>query len=106
MQCPQNTAPKCRMHSCFDIYRCRFNENSLISVYVYPYSTFLNEKGRTLNLKPISVHFDEMLTAIKESSYYTDDKDKACIIIPPLDTLNQNGMDLKATAQALAALET
>ncbi|EDO39195.1 predicted protein, partial [Nematostella vectensis] len=106
MQFPQNTAPKCRMHSCFDIYRCRFNENSLISVYVYPYSTFLNEKGRTLNLKPISVHFDEMLTAIKESSYYTDDKDKACIIIPPLDILNQNGMDLKATAQALAALET
>jgi len=94
---------KCLAHSCFDIFRCTVNENKLISVYVYPFANFLDENGRTIN-KAMSQEFYELLTAIMRSKYYTADVGKACIIVPSVDTLNQNGMDIKGYARILASL--
>lgn len=94
---------KCLMHSCFDIFRCKVNKNKLISVYVYPYTRFLDERGKTIN-KPMSQEFYELLTAIVKSRYYTADLNKACIIVPSIDTLNQNGLDLRGTARSLGKL--
>lgn len=93
---------KCLAHSCFDIFRCAVNENKLISVYVYPFTNFLDENG-TVN-KAMSQEFYELLTAIKRSKYYTADLGKACIIVPSVDTLNQKGMDIKGYARILASL--
>lgn len=101
---PQRTDLKCRMFSCFDIYRCKYNENSLISVYVYPQSEFVDGKGDRLLLKPMSYQYHELMTTIRQSSYYTNDRDSACIIIPSIDTLNQNGLDLDVVAKALVSL--
>ena len=100
---PKKRDSKCLAHSCFDIFRCAVNENKLISVYVYPFTNFLEENGRTIN-KAMSQEFYELLTAIMRSKYYTADLGKACIIVPSVDTLNQNGMDLKGYARILASL--
>lgn len=100
---PEQRDSKCLMHSCFDVFRCAVNENKLISVYVYPLTHYLDENGRTIN-KPMSQEFYELLTTIMRSKYYTADLKKACIIIPSVDTLNQNGMDLKGYARILASL--
>lgn len=100
---PEQRDSKCLMHSCFDIFRCAVNENKLISVYVYPFTNFLDERGRTIN-KLMSQEFYELLTTIMRSKYYTADLKKACIVVPSIDTLNQNGMDLKGYARILASL--
>lgn len=100
---PEKRDSKCLAHSCFDIFRCTVNENKLISVYVYPFTNFLDESGRTIN-KAMSQEFYELLTAIMKSKYYTTDLGKACIIVPSVDTLNQNGMDIKGYARILASL--
>lgn len=94
---------KCLMHSCFDIFRCAVNENKLISVYVYPYTRFLHENGHAVN-KEMSQEFYELLAAIVNSKYYTSDMNSACIIIPSIDTLNQNGLDVKGIARILSGL--
>lgn len=100
---PDERDSKCLMHNCFDIFRCKVNENKLISVYVYPDTRFLDEEGKTIN-KPMSQEFYELLTTIVESKYYTPDIGKACIIVPSIDTLNQKGLDLRWTARSLAEL--
>lgn len=103
-QKPRRTNSKCRMFSCFDIYRCKYNENSLINVYVYPETDFVDSKGERLLLKPMSQQYHELITAIQQSNYYTTDKDNACIIVPSIDTLSQNGLDLNAVTKALFSL--
>lgn len=100
---PKERDSKCLAHSCFDIFRCVVNENKLISVYVYPFTNFLDERGRTIN-KAMSQEFYELLTTIMRSKYYTANLKKACIIVPSVDTLNQNGMDLTGYARILASL--
>lgn len=100
----QKTNLKCRMFSCFDIYRCKYNENSLISVYVYPQTEFIDSKGDVLKLKPMSQQYYELITSIQSSSYYTSERDNACIVIPSIDTLNQNGLNIKTVSKALGSL--
>lgn len=92
------------MFSCFDIYRCKYNENSLISVYVYPQTEFIDSKGDVLKLKPMSQQYYELITSIQSSSYYTSERDNACIVIPSIDTLNQNGLNIKTVSKALGSL--
>jgi glucuronyl/N-acetylglucosaminyl transferase EXT2 len=101
---PLKTDFKCRMFSCFDIYRCKFNENNLISVYVYPFNEFVDEVGNTIHVKPVSKQLYELLTAMKRSSYYTEDRENACIVVPSLDMLNQNGLDLDSVTKILLSL--
>lgn len=101
---PLKTDLKCRMFSCFDIYRCKFNENSLISVYVYPFNEFIDEEGNRIHLKPVSQQFYELITAIKRSSYYTNDRKSACVVVPSIDLLNQNGLDLTSVQNMLLSL--
>ena len=94
---------KCLMHSCFDVFRCAVNENKLISVYVYPYTRFLHENGDAVN-QEMSQEFYELLAAIVNSKYYTSEMSSACIIIPSIDALNQNGLDVKGIARILSGL--
>lgn len=93
----------CRMHSCFDIFRCTVNENQLISVYVHSNNRFVDDGGQVLN-KELSQEFYDLISAIVESQYYTADMRKACIVIPLIDILNQSGQYLKGIARILANL--
>ena len=93
----------CRMHSCFDIFRCAENEKKLISVYVYPNNRFLDEDGQVVN-KEMSQEFYELISAVVKSQYYTSDLSRACIIVPLIDTLNQNGQNLNGIARILGNL--
>lgn len=100
----RETNHKCRFHSCFDVYRCGYNERNLLSVYIFPLSHYKNEKGGTMKVRDISEEFCDLLRAIKNSNYYTSDINKACIIVPSIDTLNQNGLNLHQTAKILGSL--
>ena len=96
---------QCRMHTnnCFNVYRCGYNEESKISVYVYPLTNYLDEDGNQLSPSN-SREFYELMTALKGSSYYTDDMDKACIIVPALDFLNQRRINPDFAGRILSSL--
>ncbi|KAK6167913.1 hypothetical protein SNE40_021838 [Patella caerulea] len=63
------------MSSCFDFSLC---ENGF-KVYVYP--SWKNVVSDT---------FSQILTAIEQSRYYTNDPKQACLFIPNVDTLDQD----------------
>ena len=82
----------CRFDGCFDITRCEFNRDSLIKVYTYPSLQFHFETdGARTNLRfNTSLPYKGILTAIESSPFYTEDPSKACVFIPPIDTLSHS----------------
>ncbi|WAR07680.1 EXT2-like protein [Mya arenaria] len=94
----------CTFHKCFNVYDCGYNDQTRISVYVYPLQQFVDETGAAV-LLPISKEFYEILTAIMDSPFYTTDPQKCCLYVPAVDLLNQNKLRLKETSQALASLK-
>lgn len=102
---PFPSVQNCRMHmnNCFNIYQCGYHEVDKISIYVYPLANYFNDQG--LQLSPrFSREFYDMVMAIKESNYYTTDMEKACLIVPPLDLLNQGRINVRHAAQILSSL--
>lgn len=96
----------CTYHSCFDVYRCGFNHGEgppQISVYVYPPVRFVDEAGVPLTL-PMSTEFAELIQTIINSAYYTDDPSSACLLIPSIDLLNQNGVRIRTMSKILSSL--
>ena len=102
---PLPSVQSCRMHTndCFNIYRCGYNEGDKISVYVYPFTNYFGDEGQQIS-PSFSREFYDLIMAIKESNYYTSDIDKACIIVPPLDLLNQRRVNVKHAGQILSSL--
>lgn len=100
---PERGDLSCRMHTCFDVYRCGFNPKNKVKVYIYPLKKYTDEYGSAVG-GPISREYNELLTAVSESDFYTDDVTRACLYLPSVDVLNQNNLRIKETAQALAKL--
>ena len=65
---------KCRMETCFDYSLCKHG----FKIYVYP----IQDK--------VSAKYTEILTALRESRYYTNDPTEACLFIPSIDTLDRD----------------
>lgn len=79
-----NKIKSCRMETCFDYTKC-FDQ---FLVYVYPLEP-LNSLGAA---PPISSNYQKILTAIRESRYYTSDPDKACLYVLGIDTLDRDSL--------------
>ncbi|XP_022293438.2 exostosin-2-like [Crassostrea virginica] len=89
---PQNS--NCTYHTCVNVFHCGYNDNSRISVYVYPVVQYMEENGQQVS--PIlSREFHEILETIWQSPYHTENPDTACLFIPPFDVLNQNNVRTK-----------
>uniref|UniRef100_A0A2I3S336 Exostosin-2 n=1 Tax=Pan troglodytes TaxID=9598 RepID=A0A2I3S336_PANTR len=100
---PERGDLSCRMHTCFDVYRCGFNPKNKIKVYIYALKKYVDDFGVSVS-NAISREYNELLMAISDSDYYTDDINRACLFVPSIDVLNQNTLRIKETAQALAQL--
>lgn len=92
----------CSYYTCFDVYRCGHRHDQ-VTVYVYPIFNYVDEHGKELT-RQASREFMELLEAIQQSKFYTSDPTKACLLIPSLDTLNQEGLNLNAVSQILNSL--
>uniref|UniRef100_A0A6Q2XWD8 Exostosin glycosyltransferase 1 n=1 Tax=Esox lucius TaxID=8010 RepID=A0A6Q2XWD8_ESOLU len=68
---------RCRMDSCFDFSRCKKND---FKVYVYP-----QQKG-----EKISESYQNILSTIEGSRFYTSDPGQACLFVLSLDTLDRD----------------
>uniref|UniRef100_A0A3B3ZMZ6 Uncharacterized protein n=1 Tax=Periophthalmus magnuspinnatus TaxID=409849 RepID=A0A3B3ZMZ6_9GOBI len=101
---PERGDLSCRMHTCFDVYRCGYNPKNRIKVYIYPLQRFVDEVGVPISSTGLSREYNDLLSAISDSDFYTDDVSRACLFIPSIDVLNQNSLRVRETAQALAVL--
>ncbi|XP_070534965.1 exostosin-2-like [Ptychodera flava] len=99
---PEKGDLTCRFHTCFDVYHCNYNIGR-IGVYIYPLRKYVDENSVAIT-NPLSKEFHEMLTAIAESPFHTEDPSRACLFVPSIDLLNQNSLRLHETAQVLAQL--
>lgn len=89
------TGRRCRMDSCFDLSpQCRI---SGFKVYVYP-----PQKGEKM-----SESYQNIMSSIEGSRFYTSDPAQACLFVLSLDTLDRDQLspqfihNLKAKVQAL-----
>nr|CAG4642322.1 EOG090X01LY [Evadne anonyx] len=98
------TQKNCTYYNCFDVYRCSHSRSGKISVYIYPLVEFVDEEDVPIT-KKITEEFYNLLLAIKKSEYSTNDPNKACILIPSIDLLNQNRISPKDVSKALSSLE-
>ncbi|CAB3371155.1 Hypothetical predicted protein [Cloeon dipterum] len=92
---------ECTHHTCLDIYRC--GHGNSLKVYIYPPRRFLDSEGIPISAQPSQEYYD-LLDAIFKSKYYEPDPSKACILIPSIDTLNQNRFRPLETSVALSSL--
>lgn len=99
---PIETRSDCNYFTCFNVYRCGRSGNQRISVYVYPMTRYVDEDH--VAIKPMSREFYEIIDTVLNSEYYTPSPEDACILIPPIDTLNENNLRKDKIAQALAML--
>ena len=72
------TRYNCTMKECFDFARCR--RPSGFKIYVYP------DKPDAQRSKL----FEDILTVIRSSPYYTSDPEEACLFVPSTDTLDRD----------------
>uniref|UniRef100_A0A8C1T5G3 Exostosin glycosyltransferase 1b n=1 Tax=Cyprinus carpio TaxID=7962 RepID=A0A8C1T5G3_CYPCA len=85
---------RCRMQSCFDFSLCQRNG---FKVYVYP-----QQKG-----EKISESYQNILSTIEGSRFYTSDPGQACLFVLSLDTLDRDQLspqyvhNLKTKVQSL-----
>lgn len=73
-------------------------------VYIYPLQRFVDEVGVPISSTGLSREYNDLLSAISDSDFYTDDVSRACLFIPSIDVLNQNSLRIRETAQALTML--
>lgn len=64
----------------------------------------MDELGVSISSTGLSREYNDLLSAISDSDFYTDDVTRACLFVPSIDVLNQNSLRVKETAQALAML--
>lgn len=93
----------CSFHECFKIYMCSLSRRDKIGVYVYDEPAFVDANGNQLNV-PYSLEYQQLMQAVKSSSYYQSNFSKACIFIPPIDTLSQLKMNTTQVSRILASI--
>uniref|UniRef100_A0A3B5KF65 Exostosin glycosyltransferase 1 n=1 Tax=Takifugu rubripes TaxID=31033 RepID=A0A3B5KF65_TAKRU len=88
------TGKRCRMESCFDFTLC---ERNGFKVFVYP-----QQKGEKM-----SESYQNILSSIEGSRFYTSDPEQACLFVLSLDTLDRDQLspqyvhNLKGRIQSL-----
>ena len=93
----------CTFHKCVNVHRCGYNDRTTISVYIYPVKEYVDEDGSQL-VPEMSVEFAEILDAITDGPYHTDDPSTACLFVPSLDLLNEDSIDQNGVGRVLASL--
>lgn len=94
----------CHFHSCFEINDCMFDREDRIRVYVHDQYEFQSPLTLQTYVPDLSREYVEILDAIRNSPYYEKNISQACVIVPPIDTLNQQQHDVKLVSVLLNSL--
>ena len=99
-----NSKRTCHFHTCFEVNDCVFGKDDRIGVYVHDRYEFHNSITSQNYVPEISTEYEEILDAIRNSHYYERNISQACVIVPPIDTLNQQQHDTKLVSVLLNSL--
>lgn len=94
----------CRFYTCFDIHSCPYGMKERIGVFIHHQYEYVNTTPSLKFTPTISEEYSKLLQAVRNSPFYQPDITKACVIIPSIDTLNQNSMDVTLTTALLNSL--
>lgn len=94
----------CHFHTCFEINDCIFGRQDRIRVYVHDHYEFHSPITSQSYVPDISTEYTEILDTIRNSRYYERNISKACVIVPPIDTLNQQQHETKLVSILLNSL--
>ena len=98
------TNQECRFHTCFDLFQCKSNLHWEIKVYVYPYIDYITENNIEI-LPELSSEFEMIIKSIKSSKYFTSNITEACIFVPVIDFLSENGINERLASMVLPNLK-
>ena len=98
------TQRNCRFNSCFNLFRCHIDKGWRIKVYVYPETVFVTDDNERI-FPEATKEFKEVLSAIYESKFWTNDSTEACIFVPNVDILSEKSVLTTPAAKALSSLE-
>lgn len=98
---PRNA--KCTYWDCFNIYRCGRTGHDRIAVYIYPLKEYVDVNGAP-GAGLISKQYYLILDSIRNSKYYTANPHEACLLVPSIDTLNQERVRSDVVSKALQSL--
>eukprot|EP00794_Sanderia_malayensis_P017248 gene17248-18972_t len=98
------TQRNCRMHSCFNYFKCKVDTEWKIKVYVYQYIRYRTSDGLDI-FPPHSDEFMKIIKSLKESSFLTHDPTEACVFIPNIDILSEKRVLRDYAGKALSSLK-
>jgi len=75
-----------------------------IGVHVHPKFEFVSNRTERSYKPEHSDEYSQLLSAVRRSPYYQHNASKACVFIPPIDTLSQSKLDLGLTSTLLNSL--
>ena len=92
----------CHFYSqdCWDVYRCGCEGQ--LKVYIYPPLSYITEDGSPV--LETSQEWQEMLSAVHSSHYFTPDPGEACLLLPSVDLLHVKPGQRKLIASVLQSL--
>ncbi|RVE45912.1 hypothetical protein evm_009446 [Chilo suppressalis] len=99
----QSRLSNCTYWECFNVYRCGRGGHDKITIYIYPLKDYQTENRRPIS--QFSKEFYIILDTIRHSKYYTPNPEEACILVPSIDTLNQNSFSSEYVGRALQTLQ-
>ena len=98
------TQRDCRIHSCFDLFRCHVDNNWKIKAYVYPPVKYQTTDGADV-FPETSNEFAAIMKAIKQSKFWTNKTEEACIFVPNMDMLSERSLLRGFAGKALPSLD-
>lgn len=94
----------CHFHTCFEINDCIFGLEDRIRVHVHDPYEFHSPITLESYAPDVSQEYAEVLDAIRSSEYHESNISQACVIVPPVDTLNQQQHDAQIISAVLNSL--
>ena len=92
---------KCQYFTCFDVYRCG---GPKLLVHIPQAIQIMIGKIEPKEVSPLTKEFVDMLEAIVQSGFYTENPSEACLFVPAFNLLNEADLDPVVTSQALSIL--
>ena len=95
------TLDNCHHYNCFNVYKCGGSHKKALVHIPQPFSIIKDSKEVS---PPLTRDYIDILEAIVNSEFYTENPKEACVIIPAFNLINEAQLDPMLTSKSLASL--
>ena len=97
------TKGNCHHYNCFNVYQCGDGNHKKALVHIPKPYRVVSKDSRQIS-PPLTSDFVDILEAIVESEFYTDDPSEACVLFPAFNLMNEEQLDPPMASKAIASL--